>query len=204
MTEFMKIAMLFGMVKNTLVFRSIEKLIDFLTVIDDLKISHTFASIIYANEVRGISAKSPQKGNVYKVTYAPIESITSYTQKILNKLAKKGVIMEAKDLKVKDTFWAKRHKNSMLGINKKTGEVTYLAYFPNGKPYASKYINLATGKLLQRNDIDFTPSANKQYGSSTQTNVGIAVEEQISPRILKLSNLREFKLNGIKIRVLKP
>ena len=188
---------------NKVTFTSVKELVSFLTILDDSKMSFTFGSLIYRKEVDGISKKSEQSGNIFKVVYAPIQTVTSYTKKILNLLAKNGKIITATELNVQKSYWAKRHTNSILGykVSDETKTPTYLAYFPNGKPYNSKNIDLRDGKYKQKNDIEFTPSALKKYGSSTQTNQGISIEDQVAPRILKLENLREFTLNGIKIRL---
>lgn len=207
---------------NTITLFDMDSLIKFLTILDDSKMSFTFSSLIYSKVEDGISSKydhegniiekkrnditSDEKmsGNVLKVAYAPIQTVTSYGQKIINKLAKKGIIIKVEDIKFKQSHWAKRHKNSILGYSVKDDNKTvkYLAYYPNGKPYNKKFYNRITENLVNGEDLKkyYNPSKLKKYGSSTQYNVGLNVDEHITPQILKLTNLREFVINGIKIK----
>ena len=194
--------------KNKVItFFTLQSLIAFLVVLDDAKTSCEFGSLIYSKVEKDISAKSNQKGSIFKVAYAPIQTATSYLQKIINKqklviaeLAKKGVIKEFKNPELKKTFWSKRHKNSILGIFDKTNEIKYLAYFPNGKVYNKKYFNSLTSQLIAENEIDYIPSHFTKYGSSTQSDIGIEIAEQVTPQILKLENLREVTINGYRIK----
>jgi hypothetical protein len=185
---------------KTITFYDYASLLFFLTLLDDSKMSCQFGSLTYLKPESKISKASAQNGNIFKLAYVPIQTVTSYATKIINKLAKKGITKKFEEIDFKPTFWSKRHKNSILGIFNKTGEVKYLAYFPNGKPYDTVYFDRSKGRLIDQNEIDYIPSAFKKYGSSTQKDAGLELDEQVTPQILKLENLREVTINGYRIK----
>lgn len=209
---------------KSITFTSMESLVEFLIHLDDSKHSFQFGSLIYSRVEDGIGAKVDFEGNeitkenkstaiklsgsLFKVAYAPIQTVSSYTKKILNKLEAKGIVMTAENLNVQKSHWAKRHTNSILGYSVKDESKTpkYLAYFPNGKAYNSKFFNAASSSLMSKEQVRkfYTPSKlkklNGEYGSSTQTNAGLELHEQVTPQILKLENLREVTIDGFRIK----
>jgi hypothetical protein len=194
---------------KSITFTNLDSLVSFLTILDDSKMSCQFGSLVYSKPEDGISAKSGVYGHIWKVCYAPIMTVTSYVKRLA---IKTGLSVEDIQSKVKTNHWAKRHKNSILGYSVKDETKTpkYLVYFANGKPYNTKFLNTALGsyrELVDRNFLmnEYTPSKIKKLSgdyqkSSTQTDLGIEIKDQIFPQILKFENLREVTINGFRIK----
>lgn len=154
--------------------------------------SATFMQVVYVGEVKMRKTGNPFVNPILKRTNINVSFFGSYENAVNNRLKKAG--LEA-DFKAQPLMWGEwfvankiiQHKDEKyvrMYLHKNSYNGSTTEYFYNG--------DLLTGKDLELAKSFFTEKSE----SKRQSEAGLEDEEQSKPFTVKLSNIRQVKINN--------